>query len=84
MWCSWHSTACELWVGSTEGSAKNSSLGMNVTRGSSAPATPDRAESVATKMRRIHGAYMCTERSAYFSSSICRKRASESSPSPTT
>ena len=33
MWWSWHSTACELWVGSTEGSAKNSSLRTIVTLG---------------------------------------------------
>ena len=36
------------------------------------------------KIRRIQGANMYTERSAYLSSSIWRKRASWSSPSPTT
>ena len=36
------------------------------------------------KIRRIHGANMYTERRAYLSSSIWRKRASWSSPSPTT
>ncbi|CKR09601.1 Uncharacterised protein [Mycobacterium tuberculosis] len=41
-------------------------------------------ESVAMKMRRIHGANMFTDRSAYFNSSIWRIRASASSPSPTT
>ncbi|OUD85143.1 hypothetical protein BC477_12080 [Clavibacter michiganensis subsp. michiganensis] len=41
-------------------------------------------ESVTMKIRRTHGAKRYTERSAYLSSSIWRKRASESSPSPTT
>ena len=41
-------------------------------------------ESVAMKIRRIQGANIYTERSAYLSSSIWRKRASWSSPSPTT
>ena len=36
MWCSCASTACELWVGSTEGSLKNSSLRTIRTRGWSA------------------------------------------------
>ena len=77
------STACELWVGSTEMSAKNSSLRTIVTFGWSASHS-GAGESVAMKMRRTHGAYMWTLRRAYFSSSIWRKRASESSPSPTT
>ncbi|CAB4922111.1 unannotated protein [freshwater metagenome] len=56
MWCSWHSTACELCVGSTEVSTKNASLGTNVTLGWSA-SHAGLGESVATKMRLIHGAY---------------------------
>ena len=64
-------------------SAKNSSLGTKVTRGSSAN-QDGRSESVATKMRRTQGAYMYTDRSAYFSSSIWRYRAADASPSPTT
>jgi hypothetical protein len=63
MWCSWASTACELCVGSTEVSTKNSSLRMNVTPGWSA-SHAGFGESVATKMRRTQGANMCTERSA--------------------
>jgi hypothetical protein len=70
-------------VGSTDGSVKNSSLRTTMTRVWSA-SHAGRGESVATKIRRIHGAYMCTDRSAYFSSLICRYLAGESSPSPTT
>ena len=57
MWCSWHSTACELWVGSTDGSAKNSSLRTIVTPGWSASHV-GAGESVAMKIRRIQGANM--------------------------
>ena len=57
MWCSWHSTACELCVGSTDGSAKNSSLRTMVTVGWSA-SQAGAGESVAMKMRRIQGANM--------------------------
>ena len=83
MLCSWHSTACELCVGSTDGSEKNSSLRTMVTDGCSASHS-GAGESVAMKMRRIQGANMYTERRAYLSSLICRKRASWSSPSPRT
>jgi hypothetical protein len=55
MLCNWLSTACELWVGSTEGSEKNSSLRTTVTLGWSA-SQYGVGESVAMKMRRIHGA----------------------------
>ncbi len=62
---------------------KNSSLRTNVTAGWSA-SHDGFGESVTMKIRRTHGAKRYTERSAYLSSSIWRKRASESSPSPTT
>ena len=83
MLCNWLSTACELCVGSTDGSANISSLRTIVTLGCLLSQL-GAGESVAMKMRRTHGANRCTERSAYLSSSIWRKRASESSPSPTT
>ena len=57
MWCSWLSTACELCVGSTDGSANISSLGTIVTLGCFASHS-GAGESVAMKMRRTQGANM--------------------------
>ena len=64
--------ACELKVGSTPGSAKNSSLRTMVMSGLSCRNQAGAGESVTMKMCRTQGAYARTPRSAYRSSSIWR------------